>query len=91
LHYGGKDSQQTLSLVAKHRALSLVLVSLGMFTVTTVLVAGRLVTPAPVATLLLGMNFVLLGYRFIYGIIRPLPDRRLEQAKQLRRALDRTD
>ena len=70
-----------LALVNRTRPMSLVL-ACAMFTAVGVaLVVGREVVATPAATMLFGMGLGLLGYKIWFGIVHPLPDRRLEQAR----------
>lgn len=69
-----------------HRPLSFLVacgVGVGLW---LVVVAGRTVVTAPVASLLLGVGVGLFWYRIVYGLLRPLPERRRQQARLLRPA-----
>jgi predicted neutral ceramidase superfamily lipid hydrolase len=70
-----------LTLINRTRPMSLVL-ACGMFTaVGVVLIVGQIAVRTPSATLLFGMGVGFLSYRVRFGVIEPLPTRRLEQAE----------
>jgi hypothetical protein len=77
------EHSRFLETLDENSPVSFLAVFVAMFVLTLVVVAGRTVVPAPVATLLFGMGVGLASYRTVYGVVRPLPERRLTQARWL--------
>lgn len=75
------EHTDVLEFVNRTRPMSLVLAGVAFSAVGVALVAGRGVVASPSASLLLGMGLGLAGYRAWFGLYRPLPEKRREQAK----------
>jgi uncharacterized protein (DUF2062 family) len=68
-----------LTLVEATRPVSFGVISLAMTVITVALIGGFVVVPSPAGSLLLGFGLGLFVYRTLYGVVRPLPDRRRRQ------------
>jgi len=66
-----------LALVERYSPGSYVAAFAGSLAVALALVLGWSVVDSPAVTLLAGMGVGLAGYRFVYGVLRPVPERRL--------------
>jgi len=71
-----------VSIVDKNRPASLILAGVSFSLLGFVLAVGRAVVVAPSATLLWGCGLGLCAYRSVFGLLYPIPERRLRQAKQ---------
>ena len=71
-----------LSVVDKNRPASIILVGTTFIVLGGALAVGRAFVVSPAATLLCGTGLGLILYRALYGVVYPLPDRRLRQAQQ---------
>lgn len=68
-----------LGLVEEHSPASLVVAFVLTLAVAAALVAGRTVLTSPAATLLFGMGIGLGAYRTMYGLVHPVPEKRLQE------------
>jgi len=63
-------------------ALAVVLVVTGAVGTGAIVVVTGQSVPKTVAGTLVGAAIGLLGYRFVYGVVRPVPESRLERARE---------
>ena len=75
------EHTNVLALVNETRPVSLVVASVSFLALGAILVLGPTVVDAPAATLLWGVGLGLGSYRIVYGVIRPIPAKRCEQAR----------
>lgn len=75
------EHTNVLAFVNETRPVSLLVASVSFLALGAVLVVGPTVVDAPAATLLWGLGLGLGCYRAAYGLIRPLPAKRCEQAR----------
>lgn len=71
------EQTPVLTLVERHSPASYGLAFVVTLAVALALVLGWTVVTSPAATLLVGLGLGLAGYRFVYGVLEPIPDRRL--------------
>jgi hypothetical protein len=71
-----------LRVIDKNRPASLILAGVTFTLLGAALAVGRTVVVSPAATLLWGTGVGLCAYRGVFGLLLPLPERRLRQAKQ---------
>jgi hypothetical protein len=71
------EQTPVFALVERHSPGSYGLAFVGSLGVALALVLGWAVVASPAATLLFGMGAGLAGYRFVYGILEPVPEGRL--------------
>jgi hypothetical protein len=71
------EQTPVLALIEEYSPASLVVAFAATLAVGLVLVVGYAVVHAPAAPLLAGMGSGLLGYRIVYGVLAPLPGRRV--------------
>jgi hypothetical protein len=68
-----------LALVEANRPVSFGVISLAMTVIAVALIGGFAVAPSPAGSLSVGLGLGLFVYRTLYGVVRPLPDRRRRQ------------
>lgn len=78
------EQTNLLAAFAAYKPHSVVLVFSGFLAISLVLVGGQAVAVDPAASLLIGMGAGLIGYRVRYGVLGPLPQKRLRQARLVR-------
>ncbi|MXR53057.1 hypothetical protein GRX03_15780 [Halovenus sp. WSH3] len=74
------EQTKVLVLIERTRPTSLVVACVTLAAVGVALVVGQVVVETPAATLLVGMGTGLIGYRLWFGLVAPVPPKRLDQA-----------